>query len=140
MTALKRPQPIMGVYEKPFWDAVQSRELRLQRCGPCSHVWYPPGPVCPRCLSDDWKFTPMSGRGHMIAWTVFHRQYFPDIPVPYLVASIELEEGPLMVGNVLDLAPAAARLDLPVQVDFEPAVGNDGEWLIVQWRPRAPDR
>jgi hypothetical protein len=79
----------------------------------------------------------MSGRGRVIAWTVFHRQYFPELPVPYLVASIALDEGPLMIGNVPGLAPDAARLDLPVEVDFETAVGKDGEWLIVQWRPAA---
>ena len=136
MTALKRPRPIMGVYEKPFWDAVQTRELRLQKCGACGHVWYPPGPVCPECLADDWTFALMSGRGRIVTWTVFHRQYFPDIPVPYLVASIELDEGPLMIGNVPGLAPENARLELPVQVDFEPATGKDGDWLIVQWRVR----
>lgn len=136
MIALKRPRPIIGVYEKPFWDAVQARELRLQKCGSCGHVWYPPGPVCTECLADDWTFTLMSGRGRIVTWTVFHRQYFPDIPVPYLVASIELDEGPLMIGNVPGLTPENARLELPVQVDFEPATGKDGDWLIVQWRVR----
>lgn len=134
---LKRPAPIMGVYEKPFWAAVQGGELKLQTCAQCRHVWYPPGPVCPDCLSEQWTFEPMSGRGKLVAWTVFHRQYFPDIPVPYLVASIELEEGPLLIGNVLGLAPADARLDLPLEVAFEQAEGKDGDWQIVQWRVRA---
>ena len=138
MSGLSRPRPIMGVYERPFWNAVQARELRLQRCGGCGHVWYPPGPVCPQCLSEDWSFSRMCGRGRVVAWTVFHRQYFPELPVPYLVASIALEEGPLMIGNVLGLAPDAARLDLPVAVDFERASGKDGEWLIVPWRPVEP--
>jgi len=137
MSALQRPAPIMGVYEKPFWEALQKRELRLQKCTPCGHVWYPPGPVCPECLSDDWSFTPMSGRGRVIAWTEFHRQYFPEIPVPYLVVSVALDEGPLMIGNILDAAPGDLRLDLPVEVAFEPAQGKNGEWLIVQWRARA---
>ena len=77
----------------------------------------------------------MSGRGRIVAWTVFHRQYFPDIPTPYLVVSVALDEGPLMIGNVIGLAPEDLRLDLPVRVDFEIAHGEDGEWLIVQWKP-----
>lgn len=135
MRPLTRPRPLQGLYEKPFWDAVQMRELRLQRCRKCSHVWYPPAPVCPQCLSDTWSFELMSGRGRIIAWTVFHRQYFPDIPTPYLVVSVALEEGPLMIGNVIGLAPDDVRLDLPVSVDFESVQGKDGDWLIVQWTP-----
>lgn len=134
MTALKRPLPRQGLYEKPFWDAVQRRELRLQKCGSCAHVWYPPGPVCPGCLSDTWSFEPVSGRGKIVAWTVFHRQYFPDIPVPYLVASVKLEEGPLLIGNVLGLDAKDARLDMPVELTFEEVRGDEAGWLIPQWR------
>lgn len=135
MTVLARPRPIMGVYEKPFWEAVQQRELRLQRCRTCSHVWYPPGPVCPSCLSDDWHWDRMSGRGRVIAWTVFHRQYFRELPVPYLAVSVALEEGPLLIANILGVEPAAMRLDMAVHVEFEPARSADGDWLIYQWAP-----
>ena len=155
MTVPIRPRPVQGVYEKPFWDAVQRRELRLQRCRPCGHVWYPPGPVCPRCLSGVWSFEPMSGRGRVVAWTVFHREYFPELPPPYLVVSVALEEGPLMIGNLPGVEPADVRLDLPVRAMFEVArlkegrnersAGKNGaaaesrdgdtEWLIVQWEP-----
>ena len=135
MTALVRPRPMMSIYEKPFWDAVQARELRLQRCAGCAHVWYPPGPVCPRCLSESWTFDKMSGRGRVVAWTVFHRQYFPDIPVPYAVVSVMLDEGPLMIGNVVGIDAATLQLDLPVEAVFEEARDKKGEaWTIVQWR------
>jgi len=136
MNALKRPSPVKGIYEQPFWNAVQARELRLQKCHSCGHVWYPPGPVCPKCLGEGWFFASMCGRGRLVAWTIFHRQYFPEIPTPYLVASVELEEGPLMIGNVIGLAAEEAKLDLPLQIDFEKATGKDGDWLILQWRQR----
>lgn len=156
MTALIRPRPIQGIYEQPFWDAVQRRELRLQRCRPCGHVWYPPGPVCPQCLSGEWSFEPMSGRGRVVAWTVFHRAYFPELPTPYLVVSVALEEGPLLIGNMPAMSPSDVRLDLPVRATFEvarlegdkrragapkaggppgEAAGDGDEWLIVQWEP-----
>ena len=126
----------MGFYDTPFWEAIQKRELRLQRCRDCGHVWYPPGPVCPQCLSETWSFDTMSGRASVVAWTVFHRQYFPEIPVPYLVASVELDEGPLMIGNVLRLQAHEMRLGLRLKAEFDPAMAKDGgEWLIVQWAP-----
>ena len=134
MTALKRPLPRRGVYENPFWDAIQMRELRLQKCSSCAHTWYPPGPVCPTCLSEAWSFAPMSGRGKMVAWTIFHRQYFPEIPVPYLVASVQLDEGPLLIGNVPGLDPKDARVDLSLEAVFEQVKGDAADWLILQWR------
>ena len=132
-SALKRPRPIMGVYEKPFWDAVQQRELKLQRCGDCGHVWFPPGPVCPECLSEDWRFERMAGTGRIVAWTVFHRQYFPELPVPYAVVSVALTEGPLLIGNLPGTDPATIALDQPVHVVFETALSDQGEWLIYQF-------
>jgi uncharacterized OB-fold protein len=135
MTSLKRPLPITGLYDKPFWAAVQRRELTLQKCGHCGNIWYPPGPVCPNCLSEDWAFSPLSGRGQLIAWTVFHRQYFADLPIPYLVASIELDEGPLLIGNVLGLSSKTAKLGLRVELYFEEVLADRENWLIPQWRP-----
>jgi uncharacterized OB-fold protein len=114
---------------------VQQRELRLQVCASCARPWFPPGPVCPTCLGDDWRFERMSGRGRVVAWTVFHRQYFKELPVPYAVVSVELDEGPLLVGNLPGVDPAAIRLDRPVRVTFEPVAAADGEWLIYEWQP-----
>ena len=129
-----RQRPVIGVYEKPFWDAVQARQFQLQCCSDCQHIWYPPGPVCPQCLSENWKMTRMSGKGRVIAWTVFHRQYFPNFEVPYLVVSVALEEGPLLIGNMVGIDdPAGLRLDLPVHAVFENVHSSDGEWILLQW-------
>ena len=43
--------------------------------------------------------TALSGRGRLLSWTVFHRQYFPAAAVPYIVVAVETEEGPILVGN-----------------------------------------
>ena len=75
----------------------------------------------------------MCGRGRVIAWTTFHRQYFKELPVPYTVVSVQLEEGPILIGNVLNAGPDSLRLDLPVHVEFESVPADDGEWLIYQW-------
>ncbi len=43
--------------------------------------------------------------------------------VPYVVATIELEEGIRMVSEMPDLVPEAVAIGLPVTVDFE-AIGD----------------
>jgi uncharacterized OB-fold protein len=131
---LERPKPRMGPYERPFWDYVQQGQLRLQTCAACSHTWYPPGPVCPRCLSDHFEWKEMCGRGRVVSWAVFHRQYLPQIPTPYIVASVALDEGPLLIANI-DVAKEALKLDFPVRVTFEDVAAADGNWRIYQWTP-----
>jgi uncharacterized OB-fold protein len=135
MSELKRPQPILGIYEKPFWDALNQKQFKLQCCSNCKHIWYPPGPVCPECLSDDWKMTLMSGNGKVIAWTTFHRQYFPELPTPYLVVSVELNEGPLMIGNLFNPQDFKLELNLPVKAIFERVESSLEPWNILQWEP-----
>lgn len=132
-----RPKPIEGVYEKPFWDFVQRRELRLQLC-PCGHVRFPPGPACPRCLSTEFLWAKVSGDGELVSWTVFHRPYFPGMPVPYVVACGALAEGPLLLANVVPetgAEPAGNRLaiGLPMRIVYEDARTRDGDFVIYQW-------
>jgi uncharacterized OB-fold protein len=112
-----RPAPRAGLYEDAFWTHVQAERVCLQHCAACSRFWYPPGPVCPGCLSEAWTWEPVVGTGRLVAWTTFHRVYFEEIPVPHTVVSAQLTEGPLLVA---DLAGSAAhlRLGAPMRLEF----------------------
>lgn len=128
-----RPKPRQGVYEEPFWHHVAQGELRLQQCTQCSHLRYPPAAMCPKCMSFDAQWQPISGRGKVFAWTVFHRQYFPQIPVPYAVVSVQTDEGPLLIGNLVHCDIAALRHGMPVRAVFEDVAADGGSWKIFQW-------
>ena len=60
--AAARPVRAMDPYAEQFWAFTQSRELRLQRCSACGKFRWPPGPTCDRCLSDDFAWSPLSGK------------------------------------------------------------------------------
>jgi uncharacterized OB-fold protein len=130
--ATLRPKPIIGPYEKPFWDHVQKRELRLQRCSN-GHFRYPPGPCCPKCMSLEYSWDKVTGRGKLISWTVFHRKYFPDLAPPYTVVCGSLDEGPLLVANFVGDDSKKLELDMPLQLAFEDARTKDGDFVIYQW-------
>ncbi|HVV79797.1 MAG TPA: OB-fold domain-containing protein [Pseudolabrys sp.] len=135
MTLLKRAKPRVGVYEKPFWAYVQKDELRLQKCISCGRFRYPPAAVCAECLSDQYEWTKVNGRARVVSWAIFHRKYL-DLPVPYIVVSVALEEGPMLIGNMDVEHASSLRVDLPVEVRFEDAEGEDGApWRIFQWTP-----
>lgn len=128
-----RPRPRQGIYDEPFWQHVSQGELRLQQCTSCSHLRYPPAAMCPRCMSFDAAWQPLSGRGTVFAWTVFHRQYFPQLPAPYAVVSVRTEEGPLLIGNLVDCEIGALRHGMPVRAVFADVEADDGNWKLCQW-------
>jgi uncharacterized OB-fold protein len=129
----ERPKPMMGPHDKAFWDYVQQGELRLQGCSACGEMRYPPAPVCARCLSPDYAWKKMSGLGKIVAWTTFHRQYLPQFPVPHTVASVMLDEGPMLIADI-DIPSGGLRIDQPTDTVFEDVPSPDGNWRIYRWR------
>lgn len=133
-----RPVPRRGVYERPFWDYVQQRQLRLQRCSACGNVWYPPGPACTRCLSDRWTWEAVSGRGALLSWATFHRQYFESLPPPYTVVAAELEEGPILITDIA-ARPDELRIGMPLRLTYRAWEGENGEPLLLYHWTQEPD-
>lgn len=134
--ANQRPLPTITDLNRPFWDACARHELRMQRCTRCGHIRWPIEGVCPRCLSREADWIVLSGRGTVFSFVVFHRAYHPAFSndVPYNVALVELEEGPLMISNVIGVAPDAVYIGMPVEVVFVEIA--PGIWLP-KFRPRA---
>jgi uncharacterized OB-fold protein len=61
-----------------------------------------------------------SGRGTVYSYTVVHRPPRPAFAVPYIVAIVELDEGWHMLTNLVDVAPAAVTVGMPVEASFRP--------------------
>ena len=116
-----QPSPAPTELTEPFWTGGLSGELRLQRCADCGHVRYPVSTICPRCLSPEATWSAMSGRGIVQSYIVFERAYHEAwaSQVPYVVALIELAEGPVLISNVVGVEPSAVRVGQPVSVVFE---------------------
>ena len=132
MTGAQRPRPRSGVYEASFWNYVQNCELRLQKCSQCSQFRYPPGPVCSRCLSDQYEWQKVAGTGELISWATFHRQYLPQIPVPFTIASVMLSEGPMLIADI-DTDPVLLKIGLPATLIFEDVATGGEVWKIYRW-------
>jgi uncharacterized OB-fold protein len=99
-----KPLPTITDENREFWDGARAGVLRLQRCAQCGHVRNPVQALCPRCLSDEFTWTDLSGRGSVFSKVVYHRAFHPAYrgDVPYNVVIVQLEEGPRMFSNVVD--------------------------------------
>lgn len=117
-----RPAPVPTPATQPFWDGTKAGELRLQRCGDCAeHVFYPRA-RCPSCGSPRLRWTTVSGRARLSSYVINHvpAPGFAD-DVPHIIAIVQLDEGPRMMTNLVNVPPdpRALPLDLPLEVVFK---------------------
>lgn len=102
---------------QPFWDASAEGRFTLQRCQSCETVIWWPRAVCPKCSSFDLEWFDASGEGTVYSYTVVHRSVGGWNKVtPYVVAYVELAEGPRVMTNIIDGDPAAVAVGSEVRV------------------------
>ncbi len=125
MSDAPAPKPILPTItpvNRPFWEGCGRSQLLVQRCTQCGHLRYPASVACPQCLSPASEWQALSGKGSVFSFVVFHRAYHPawEKKVPYNVALIELEEGPILLSNVIGIANDRLAIGQRVAVAFEP--------------------
>jgi uncharacterized OB-fold protein len=121
LTATK-PIPEPDANSEPFFDGARRGELMIQRCQDCgAHL--PPGTtVCTECLSESLEWVNASGTGEVFSFGVMHQLYHEGFAaeIPYVVAVIELDEGPRLNSNIVGSDPATVRVGDRVAVVFDP--------------------
>jgi uncharacterized protein len=112
--------PALDERTRAFWTGGHQGGLLIEWCPACSVLQNPPLGSCERC-GGPVEHRPVSGRGTVFTYTVNSQQFHPDVPPPYVVAIIELAEQPdlRVVGNIVGCDPAAVRIGLAVNVEFE---------------------
>lgn len=110
----------------PFWAGAARGQVMLQRCLDCAAVWHPPAPTCPSEPAHRIEWFAASGRGRLHSYTRVEHAAHPAVTanLPYLVALIELAEGPRFICNLVEADEAALVIDAPVVISLGPAVGG----------------
>lgn len=100
-SGLPAPELEMTVETAPYWTAAAKGKLVLPRCQTCGHVIWYPRTFCPRCGSTDVEWIAASGRGTIYSYTVVRQSQgrFAGA-VPYVLAYVELTEGPRVLTNI----------------------------------------
>jgi uncharacterized protein len=117
-----RPIPVPSPQTQPFWDGCARGELLLQQCRSCQTRWHPPSPLCPNCFSTDCEWAPANGKGTVYTYSVVRHPMRPvwEPLIPYVLAVVELAEGPHLLSNLVDVSPEAVRIGMEVEVTFQP--------------------
>ena len=117
-----------------FWEGCGRHELVLQRCGDCGVLQHRPRALCVSCLSDAIEHFVASGRGTVHTFTITHQNGAPAFrkALPYVLAWVDLEEGPRLLTNIVGCEPDSVRIGMPVQVEF---VDQEGDTAVPRFRP-----
>jgi uncharacterized OB-fold protein len=118
MSGEPKPVPRPTPETRPYWEATRRRQLVHHRCEGCGAGSQHPRAVC-ACGSTDLTWTPCSGRGRLFSYVVVHRPepVFAD-EAPFVLATVELEEGVRMTTRIVDVPadPAALPLDMELEL------------------------
>ena len=135
MAAASKSLPKLTPDTQPFWDAVKRHQLSLPKCKACGQLHYFPRPFCPHCFSWDLEWVRCSGKGKLYSYVINHRPApgFEE-EAPYVIAVVELDEGPRMLSNLIDIEPTpeAVQVDMPVEILFQDV---NEEMAMFKFRP-----
>ena len=129
-----KPLPRVDEESKGYWEACARHELYVQRCRRCGMMRHYPRALCPGCLAGDPEWVLSSGRGSVYTYTVTYQKLAPGFrdSVPYILAYVELDEGVRLLTNIVDCAPDAVRIGMPVEVVFDDV---SSELAVPKFRP-----
>ena len=108
---------------KNYMSLINEGKLCAAECSGCHELVLPPRLFCPSCNSRTSNWKVLSGKGTLRSFTVIHiagTRYADD--VPYIVAIVELEEGPSICARLVDvdpLKPEAFHVGDSVKAGFE---------------------
>lgn len=119
MSQALRPRPAINRDNEFFFTSLHDGDLTVQQCGGCQELHHPPVPMCPQCHSLDSSPAVMSGRGTVFSYVVMHHPIVPPFEPGYVVAIVELAEGPRIVMNLEGIESDDVAIGMAVLVTAE---------------------
>ena len=133
-----RMLPTLTDHNRAFWTGGGNGELLIPWCEHCQLWVLPPGADCRDC-GGALDTRPVSGRGTVFTYTVNYQPFLPAVPVPYVIAIVQLDEQSdlRIAANIVDCEPDSVHIGLPVEVRFERHDVGDDRVYVPVFAPRS---
>ena len=120
MSEYKKQLPAITSSDKPFWEAARRHELTVYKCLNCGTA-YSQVTDCMVCDNPRMAWVRVNGKGQVFTFCVFHQPFHPawKDDIPYNVAYVKLDEGPLLISNIVDCPNKDIYIGMPVEVVFD---------------------
>lgn len=98
--------PARGKLADEFYAFAREGKLCIQKCSDCDAWHHIPRERCSQCGSFSLDWAECSGQGTLFSWTETSTPPLPSLQddVPFIVALIELQEGPRIICRLVDVA------------------------------------
>ncbi len=98
---------------RSYSEALKSNRLLGMTCHECGTITCPPKMTCQECTGLNLGITELSGRGKIATFTtVYVAPRGREVEAPYTIVMVELAEGPWIMGNLIDIDPTMAGMEL----------------------------
>lgn len=126
MTWEPRPIPEVTPETERYWRGAAAGRLLLQNCRDCGLTYHYPRGFCPDCFSADIDWVEAGGRGTVYSYSATGRvEGWPAEHLPLVTAYVELEEGPRILTNLVELDPETVEVGTEVAVSFVPTADRE---------------
>ncbi|MBN1225696.1 MAG: Zn-ribbon domain-containing OB-fold protein [Deltaproteobacteria bacterium] len=98
---------------KDYSKALTKGRLLGLKCKTCGNITTPPKMSCQECGGTDLEVVEVKKKGKIVTFTnVSVAPEGRQNEVPYIIALVRLDEGPWIMGNLIDIDPATANMGL----------------------------
>ena len=116
--------PATGELTQHWLAACREGRLLLQRCRCCERFQFYPRTICAHCHSAAPEWVEAAGLGSIASFTVVRRAISPACVAPYVIALVDLAEGPRMMTRIVACPPEELRIGRAVRLRFEPCADD----------------
>lgn len=134
---MDKPRPVPTPATQPFWDGLRQHKVLLQY-SPSTERWvFYPRVLAPRTLADDLEWREVSGQGTLYTYTIACRPTAPPWAdaMPQLLAVVELDEGPRISTELVNVDPEQINIGMRVRPVF--ADGGDEAVTLLHYEPQS---
>jgi len=103
----------------PRYWRLKDQRYRLQgrKCLDCGELSFPPRLVCRKCRSRNSEKYDFIGKGTLFTFTIIYQapDRFDHI-APYIVALVDLQEGPRITAQLTDVRPENVKIGMSLEM------------------------
>lgn len=131
---VRKPLPVSTEWSRPFWEGARQHKLLLKKCARCGHIDHPPYLFCTECMAEEHEWIPASGKGTLYSYAV--NTFGVPFPfwddMPYVLAIIDLDEGPRVISNIVECDLERLENQMKLEVVFDDV---SPEVTLPKWKP-----
>jgi uncharacterized protein len=116
----KKELPTLTLTMTPFWDGAKQGKLMVYKCSNCGTSYWP-AINCMTCDKPQMEWVEATGKGELYTYTIVHQVNYPGWKdeVPYNVSWIKLDEGPILISNIISCKNEDLYVGMRVKATFD---------------------